>query len=348
MQATWGAAAGPYHARVGIGCARMRGCGATGGGSIDGPRIKRGAAQGALADQRWLGLDWDEGPDVGGPHGPYAQTARLSLFAEALGRLRARGLVYACVCTRREVEEAASAPHAGSEGPAYPGTCRGRFASAEEAARAAGRAPAWRLSLGAAVEAGLADPGAPAVAFEDVFAGPQRFDVSEAGGAAVGAGAPGAGRIAGDFVVAKGSGEPAHQLAVVVDDALMGVTEVVRGDDLLPSTPRQILLYRALGNRRPRFLHAPLVIGADGRRLAKRHGDTTIASYRRAGVPPERIAGALARTLGIEVRGGEAAPRDLVGAFDLARVPRRPIVFEEELRDALGVNPRAASPPARP
>jgi glutamyl-tRNA synthetase len=276
---------------------------------IDGPRVKPGAAAGALEDLRWLGLDWDEGPDVGGPHAPYVQTERRALYAGALERLRARGLVYPCICTRREVEDAASAPH-GVEGPAYPGTCRDRFPDADAAARETGRPVAWRFRT---------EPGE--VRFVDVFAGPQAHDVA---------------RASGDFVVAKGTGDPAYQLAVVVDDAAMGVSEVVRGDDLLPSTPRQLLLYRALDLEPPAFLHVPLVVGADGRRLAKRHGDTTIAAYRRAGVAPTRIVGALARTLGIDVAGGEAEPRELVGRFDLGRVPKRPIVFEDDLRPALG------------
>jgi glutamyl-tRNA synthetase len=274
---------------------------------IDGPRVKAGAAAAALADLRWLGLDWDEGPDVGGPRGPYVQTERLALYAAALERLRARGLAYPCVCTRREVEDAASAPH-GPDGPPYPGTCRGRFRDAEEAQRASGRDPAWRF----AVRPGL-------LAHRDLFAGDRTFDLAAEGG---------------DFVVAKGArggGDPAYQLAVVVDDAAMEIGEVVRGDDLLPSTPRQLLLFEALGLERPAFLHVPLVVGADGRRLAKRHGDSRLAAFRAAGVRPERIVGWLAATLGIEAP-SEARPRDLVGRLDLEKVPRAPVVYRDEAR----------------
>lgn len=273
---------------------------------IDGPRVKPGAAALAIEDLRWLGLDWDEGPDVGGPHAPYVQTERKALYAAALARLREAGLVYPCICTRREVEEAASAPH-GPAGVAYPGTCRRRRFRDEAEARAAagGRAPTWRFRV-----------SHERVRFRDAFAGEQDVDV---------AGAP------GDFVVAKGTGDPAYQLAVVVDDAAMRISEVVRGDDLLPSTPRQLLLYRALDLAPPAFCHVPLVVGADGRRLAKRHGDTTIASFRRAGIAPGRIVGALARTLGIEGP-GEVTPRELLGRFELARVPRGPVVYEEALR----------------
>jgi glutamyl-tRNA synthetase len=270
---------------------------------IDGPRVKPGASEALLEDLRWLGLDWDEGPDVGGPFAPYVQTERRSRYEEAIRSLLARGLAYACICTRKEVEGAASAPH-GPEGARYPGTCRGRFPGGpEEAARASGRPAAVRL---------LVAPGE--VAFEDAFAGPRAFDVSLE---------------TGDFVVGKGTGDAAYQLAVVLDDAAMDVREVVRGDDLLPSTARQLLLYRALGleARIPRFCHLPLVVGPDGRRLAKRHGDSTIARYRRAGVRAERIVALLARWLGIEA-GDAATPRGLVGALDLARVPRGPLLFD--------------------
>jgi glutamyl-tRNA synthetase len=147
----------------------------------------------------------------------------------------------------------------------------------------------------------------------DVFAGPQAFDVE---------------RDSGDFVVGKGTGDAAYQLAVVLDDAAMEMTEVVRGDDLLPSTSRQILLYRALGieSRVPAFCHVPMVTGEDGKRLSKRHGDTRLASYREAGVAPERIVALLARWLGIE-GASEARPGDLLRSFDLEKVPRGPIVF---------------------
>jgi glutamyl-tRNA synthetase len=270
---------------------------------IDGPRIKPGAAAAVLEDLRWLGLDWDEGPDVGGPHAPYVQTERLARYDAALARLRAGGRVYPCVCTRREIEEAASAPH-GPDGALYPGTCRGRSAdpgAAEALARArGGRGPAWRFAV------------APErVLVRDRFAGERAFDVAAA---------------PGDFVVAKALGGPAYQLAVVVDDAAMGITEVVRGDDLLPSTARQLLLYRALGLDAPEFLHLPLVVGKDGRRLAKRHGDTTIAAFRRAGVAAERVVGWIAGTLGIAV--GEVTATELLGRFDILGVPRGVVVWE--------------------
>ncbi|MGE3175333.1 MAG: tRNA glutamyl-Q(34) synthetase GluQRS [Planctomycetota bacterium] len=257
---------------------------------IDGPRVKPAATAAAIEDLRWLGLDWD-GPVT-------VQSERLDRYADAVLRLEQRGLVYPCVCTRKEVEEAASAPHegAGLDGPVYPGTCRGRFATRAEAAAATGREPALRFRVDMA-----------AVPFADGFAGPQ----------------PGA--IAGDFVVQKRDLGPAYQLAVVVDDAEQGVTEVVRADDLLPSTPRQLLLYRALGLRSPRFLHLPLVVGADGLRLAKRHGDTSLRHLRAQGVDAAAVCGFLAALSGLRPRGTRCTPGDLLSDFDLRRVPRSPV-----------------------
>jgi glutamyl-tRNA synthetase len=277
---------------------------------IDGPRVRVGATEQALADLRWMGLDWD---------GPVTiQSQRLELYRDAADRLMTAGLAYPCVCSRKEVEDAASAPHertvdtgardprAGStpaplatapdrEGPVYPGTCRGRFASLGEAERASGRPAALRFRVECA-----------AVPFNDLFRGPE----------------PGA--VRGDFVIQKRDGGPAYQLAVVVDDAAQGVTEVLRADDLLPSTPRQLLLYAALGLTPPRFAHTPLVVGRDGLRLAKRHGDTSLAHFRRHGVAPETLVGYLANLSGLAPRGAHLTPRDLLATFDLSRIPRTP------------------------
>ncbi len=213
---------------------------------IDSPRVKAHAAEQALDDLRWLGLDWDDGPIV--------QTQRIALYEEALERLKAQELVYPCTCTRADIERAASAPHAEHEGAPYPGTCAGRGAA--DAATLGNRPFAWRFRVG--------DGRYP---FVDGFLGPVDVDLKLVGG---------------DFVVWKSSGTPAYQLAVVVDDAAQGVSEVIRGDDLVSSTPRQLLLYRALTLTPPAFTHVPLVVGPDGRRLAKRHGDTRLATLRSA------------------------------------------------------------------
>ena len=266
---------------------------------IDSPRIKPGAAAQACADLQWLGLDWDEAPVF--------QTARLPLYEAALTELQRRELVYPCTCTRGDVERAASAPHQEHEGPSYPGTCAGR-----RAADAAGLTIpyAWRMRV-----------GTETAAFDDAYGGTQQLDLRELGG---------------DFVVWKSAGTPAYQLAVVVDDARQGVTEVIRGDDLIPSTPRQLLLYRALGLTPPRFAHVPLVVGPDGRRLAKRHGDTRLATLRAAGVSAEALLGLLAWSCGWLERCEPIAARDLVARFQLAAIPPAPVVLTPEVLAAIG------------
>jgi glutamyl-tRNA synthetase len=274
---------------------------------LDGPRVKKGADLQAIEDLKWLGLDWDQGPIY--------QSQRMPLYHAAVKRLIASGHAYPCICTRSEVNSAASAPHAEDGATVYPGTCRGRFASIEEASAACGRAPAIRLAVPDSV-----------VEFEDCFGGRQAWNVL---------------RELGDFVIAKADGTPAYQLAVVVDDAAMRVTEIVRGDDLIDSTPRQMLLYRALGlaGHVPHYYHLPLVTGEDGRRLAKRHGDTRLASYRQRGVSPSRLLALLAKWCGMgeDVRADSAA--DLLKRFDLAALPRQPIVF--------AATPESAPPPRR-
>ena len=265
---------------------------------LDGPRIKKGADAQAMEDLRWLGIDWDEGPVY--------QSGRMEQYRRAIDALVKVGRAYPCVCSRKEAAMAASAPHAEDGSSIYPGTCRGRFASIEEAREKSGREPALRFAVGERV-----------VEFHDEFAGTKRFDV---------------GRELGDFVIAKADGTPAYQLAVVVDDAAMGVSEVVRGDDLIDSTPRQILLYHALGleERIPRWWHLPLVVGPDRRRLAKRHGDTRLAHYRSLGLPAGRVMAMLARWCGVELKEGEATAAEFLRRFEIGRMPREKTVLKED------------------
>lgn len=261
---------------------------------LDHPRDKPGAAAAAVVDLKWLGFDWDE---------EYVQSERKAVYRAALEKLtRGReGVLYPCVCSRKDVEGAQSAPHAGEQ-LFYPGTCRGRFATWREAVAAcAPRVPCWRFRV----------PEGTVVSFEDAFSGRYEQDVS---------------RTLGDFPVARDEFGAGYTLAVTVDDAEMGVTEVVRGDDLLAATSAQILLYRALGHEPPKFCHVPLVVGPDGKRLAKRHGDTRVATYRAAGRRPEELLGILARTCGW----GDGSPvtlRGLLPRFTLATIPHLPVVL---------------------
>jgi glutamyl-tRNA synthetase len=206
-------------------------------------------------------------------------------------------LVYPCTCTRRDIELAASAPHEEHEGPAYPGTCAGRRATDAERLD---RPFAWRFRA-----------GQHAMSFDDRYRGPTTVPAS----------------LGGDFVVWKTTGTPAYQLAVVVDDAAMGVTEVIRGDDLVPSTPRQLQLYAALGLTPPTFAHVPLVVGPDGRRLAKRHGDTRLATLRAQGVRPAALLGLLAWSCGWVERKEPITARELVPLFRLKAIPPAPFVL---------------------
>jgi len=258
---------------------------------LDTARVREGVAEGQLTDLAALGLD---------PDGPVArQSARTGLYAAAVERLAAAGLVYPCFCTRAEIRAAASAPH----GPvgAYPGTCA-RLSDSERAARAAetGRPPALR-----------ARTGGPDVAWTDRLLGERSGPVD-------------------DVVVRRGDGAFAYNLAVVVDDAAQGVGEVVRGDDLADSTPRQVALGRMLGLPQPRWTHVPLVLGPDGSRLAKRHGAVTLADRAARGESPSEVLGLLARSLGLAAPGERPGLPDLLARFDPAALPREPWT----LRDA--------------
>lgn len=223
---------------------------------IDTPRTVPGSEHRIMDDLRWLGLDWDEGPDTGGPAGPYRQSERTALYEAALAALEVAGRIYYCTCSRRDLREA-SAPQ-GPEGPVYPGTCRTSDAGAQRAHPAGAAA---RFSVGPE----------PVVEFHDRLLGPQRFDLRT---------------LSGDFVVRRRDGLWAYQLACAVDDALMGVTHVVRGADLLSSTPRQIALLRVLGLPLPEYMHVPLVADADGQRMSKRDGSLSLRTLRERGLSP--------------------------------------------------------------
>jgi glutamyl-tRNA synthetase len=262
---------------------------------LDSGRVRPGYRDAQLADLRWLGLDWDEGPDVGGRFTPYEQSRRQALYDAAIRELTARGLVYPCFCTRKEIAGAASAPHGPQdEGPVYPGTCRG-LSAGEVARRARSRAEALRFRVPAGE-----------IRFTDLLQGEQvaRPEVET-----------------GDFVIRRRDGVAAYQLAVVVDDVAMEITDVVRGADLLSSTARQLLLYSALGKPPPRWIHVPLLLGPDGERLSKRHGATSLAGLRERGVHPAAVVGWLASTCGLAEEGESLLPRDLVDRFSLSRIP---------------------------
>lgn len=262
---------------------------------LDAPRLVPGAADAILSDLEWLGLDWDGQVVV--------QSSRLDVLDAAVRRLVDRGLAYPCVCTRGDLQTAASAPQAGVVEPRYPGTCRGKFASLSEAERTSGKPAGLRFLV----------PEGP-VEFVDGFAGPQSFDVGEE---------------VGDFLIARKGGSPSYQVAVVVDDSTDDVTEVVRGDDLLPSTARQILLQRALGIASPGWWHVPLVVDDKGRRLAKRADDVSLDELRRRGVDPRAIVGWAARVSGV-ADARRVTASEVAAMFSFDRVSRKPVAVPND------------------
>lgn len=259
---------------------------------IDSPRIKVNAAQQIEEELKWLGLDWDTGPIV--------QSTRMPKYEQALDALKQKELVYPCTCTRKDIEQAASAPHLEHELPPYPGTCSTR--KVDIAKQLGNRPYAWRFRSSSSV------PG-----YFDLFHG-EVLPRAEYGG---------------DFVVWKNNNTPAYQLAVVVDDAEMGVTEVTRGDDLIPSTPRQLQLYHALELKPPSFAHVPLVVGTDGRRLAKRHGDMRLATFREQGMTSETLLGLLAWSCGWQPSIASVTLQELLASFSLKSIPKEPWIVTE-------------------
>jgi len=269
---------------------------------LDVERVKPGMIEETRRDLEWLGLDWDG--EV------WIQSEHADAFDVAVQQLLARGLAYPCICTRKEIAAAQSAPHAGEESPRYPGTCRGKFATLEEARQASGRDPAVRL---------IVQPGR--LELVDEFVGSFSADVFTE---------------VGDFPIARRAGAVAYQLAVVLDDARQGVTEVVRGDDLLSSAARQWLVQQALGLPHPKWWHIPLVTDAHGRRLAKRSDDVSLARIRAAGIDPRVLVAWVARRSGIEAR-EPAAGRDFTASFDMRRVPSEPVRCDAKALAELGL-----------
>lgn len=314
---------------------------------IDPERSRPAFVKGIYEDLDWLGLTCDESSSLGGAYAPYAQSERLQWYDSLLERFVREGLAYPCYCTRKELRMLASAPHIGDEGAPYPGTCRLLDDAARRACEAAGRRPSLRLDTDEAVRRGaVGAPGrgasrdtpldganAPTAfdkaadkgvfAFCDAVLGERRFTLRDCGG---------------DFALRRSDGVVAYQLAVVADDAAMGITEVVRGDDLLLSTPRQLLLFRLLGGRPPGYAHVPLLHDASGERLAKRHKSLTLAALREAGASPEAVVGYLGWLTGFLERPIPALPGELLPVFSLASLRGRRLRLPEDAeRSILGL-----------
>lgn len=258
---------------------------------LDRSRVREGIEEGQLADLQALGLEWD---------GPVAcQSERMELYEEAISRLEARGMLYSCYCTRAEIRAAVSAPHGISSVDRYPGTCRDLTKTERAKREAAGRPPALRVRSDEC-----------RISFTDRLLGLQEYPTD-------------------DFVVRRNDGAPSYQLAVVVDDAEQGIGEVVRGADLVDSTPRQILLARLLGLELPRYVHIPLVLGPDGRRLAKRHGAVTLADRVKLGGSPIETLAWMASSLNLVEPGETPSPEELLVCFDPEKLPMEPTIWAQ-------------------
>lgn len=272
---------------------------------LDPDRCHPQFAEGLIEDLRWLGLDWDEGPDSAGDYAPYSQSNRSGIYQTAFETLEKQGLVYPCFCTRAELRLAASAPHTGDAEQIYPGLCA-QLSEAEQTQKlSVGRQAAYRLR----VDAGE-------IAFTDQLFGLQRQNLS---------------RSCGDFVIRRSDEVYAYQLAVVVDDAAMKIDRVLRGADLLASTPRQIYLRQLLGYPIPTFIHVPLLTATDGSRLSKRQGSLAIEALRQSGVGPQQIIGQLAAWAGLIEQPEPLRPEELIAEFSLERLPREPVIVRDNL-----------------
>ena len=256
---------------------------------LDRPRVRPGASERMLFDLRWLGLDWDEGPDIGGPYAPYIQSERQEIYLTYLQRLQDKDLIYPCYCSRAEIARAASAPH-GNEGPRYPGTCRYLTQAQRSQHEANNRRPSMRFRV----------DEERTVSFTDLLVGPLEQQVQQT---------------VGDFIVCRSDGIFAYQFAVVVDDALMHINQVVRGVDLIESTARQILLFEALGFKVPIFAHVPLLLDKHGKRFSKRTQSAGLEPLRMTGITPEQVVGQLAAECGLVDRGEELSAGELVQGY---------------------------------
>ncbi|MBE0476654.1 MAG: glutamate--tRNA ligase [Coriobacteriia bacterium] len=288
----------------------------------DRTRSTAAAEAAILADLSWLGLDWDEGPDIGGPHAPYRQSERAELYERTLLELRAAGATYPCFCPPELLERQRAEDEAARRPPRYRGTCRVLSAREARGRIEAGEAAAWRFAV----------PEGRTVEWVDGVHGRIAFAAADIG----------------DFLLVRSDGRALYDLACVSDDAAMRVTLVLRGDDHVPNTPRQLLLYEALGRTPPAFAHLPLVIGADGAPLSKSAGDGGIGELRGAGYLPEAVIDHLARLGWSDPLDRPALTRDeLLATFELARISPAPPRHDPSRLRALNVLHLRALPPSR-
>jgi len=253
---------------------------------------------------RWMGINWDEGPDVGGSFGPYRQSERLDIYRKYIEELKRKGLVYECFCTQEELDEMRKKQLEKGEPPRYTGKCRNLTEEEKEKLRAEGRKPVLRFKV----------PEDRVIKFQDLIKGEIEIHSRQLGG---------------DFVIVRSNGMPVYNFVVVIDDALMGITHVIRGEDHISNTPKQILIYEALGFKVPQFAHLPMILGQDRSKLSKRHGSTSVKEFQEKGYLPEAFTNFLA-LLGWYPKDGKEilSLEELIERFDIKDVNSAPAVFD--------------------
>jgi len=257
-----------------------------------------------INDLNWLGLDWDEGPQKGGMYGPYKQSERLGIYGDHLEKFRKADLVYPCYCTEEELEEERQSLILSKRMPRYMGKCRHLTADERKQKEAQGRKPSFRFKVPAVT-----------IEFDDMIRGKMKFE-----SAAV-----------GDFIIVRSNGMPAYNFAVVVDDHLMGITHVIRGEDHLSNTALQIMLYKALNFTPPVFAHHSLILGKDRAKLSKRHGSVSVGEFRKQGILPDALTNYLGLLGSSFAEGKEILSREeMIAAFSLERASKSGAVFDEE------------------
>ncbi|MBC7252997.1 MAG: glutamate--tRNA ligase [Actinobacteria bacterium] len=275
----------------------------------DPERSSRSMEESILRDLKWLGLDWDEGPDVGGPHAPYRQSERGEVYREHARLLVEKGLAYPCFCTPEQLEEKKRRALAEGRSPLYDGSCRDLSPGEIRRREAGGERPALRFRV-----------PEREIAFQDLVHGLVRFPVGSVG----------------DFIILRSDGRAGFHFSVVVDDATMGITHVIRGEDHLTNTARHLLLFEALGYPAPMYLHHSLLLGPDGGKMSKRHGATAVREYREMGYLPQALANYLALLSWSPPEGREVLDLgELVELFDIGDLSRSPAVFDRERLDWL-------------
>lgn len=269
----------------------------------DKERSKKEYEEMLIDDLKWLGIQWDEGPDIGGEHAPYRQSQRDNIYKKYIEKLKQSGHIYKCFCTQKELEEERKKALAEGRPPRYSGKCRNLSEEKIKQLEKEGKSYTWRFKV----------PDGETIVFEDLIKGVIEINVNEFG----------------DFVIVRSDGSPVYNFVVVVDDALMEITHIIRGEDHLSNTPKQILIYRALGFKEPKFAHLPIILGEDKSKLSKRHGSVSVRAFREDGYVSEAMFNGLALLGWHPKKDTEVVSKEeIIKEFDIKDVHNAPAVFD--------------------